>query len=111
MEVDRATMGPERLAAKLTAYARLHSYVPAPVPGQEPPGGPEAWRRCYPLFPQLLFVLEGTGPAGVESRIGALHALTRHWAVAAFFVVHMTMCDPFQVKAIGTLRGVPSLAT
>jgi hypothetical protein len=29
----------------------------------------------------------------------------------AFFGVHMTMCDPFQVKSIGTLRGAPSLAT
>ncbi|MFE0515663.1 replication-relaxation family protein [Streptomyces sp. NPDC058964] len=32
VEVDRATMGPERLAAKLTTYARLHSYVPHPHP-------------------------------------------------------------------------------
>lgn len=31
VEVDRATMGPERLAAKLTVYARLHRYAPAPV--------------------------------------------------------------------------------
>ena len=29
----------------------------------------------------------------------------------AFFVVHSTICEPFQVKAIGMLRGVPSLAT
>src|SRR5205807_5716148 len=28
-----------------------------------------------------------------------------------FFVVHMTICEPFQTKPIGTLRGVPSLAT
>jgi hypothetical protein len=28
VEVDRATMGPERLAAKLTAYERLYRYVP-----------------------------------------------------------------------------------
>lgn len=32
VEVDRTTMGPERLAAKLTAYARLHTHVPAPAP-------------------------------------------------------------------------------
>ncbi|MFB7506420.1 replication-relaxation family protein [Streptomyces broussonetiae] len=40
LEVDRATMGPERLAAKLTAYERLHRYVPA-VPGRRDlmPGG------------------------------------------------------------------------
>jgi hypothetical protein len=31
VEVDRSTMGPERLAAKLTAYARLHGYAPVPA--------------------------------------------------------------------------------
>ncbi|WP_078917452.1 replication-relaxation family protein [Streptomyces sp. NRRL S-813] len=64
VEVDRATMGPERLAAKLNSYARLYHYVPAPAPGkrqrlafQEPLQ--EEWRRHYPLFPWLLFVLDG----------------------------------------------------
>ncbi|MGW7385460.1 replication-relaxation family protein [Streptomyces sp. NPDC054794] len=79
VEVDRATMGPERLAAKLTAYARLHDYVPAPVPGRPRTAAgqqllEEDWRRRYPLFPRLLFVLDGTGPAGVENRIRALRA-------------------------------------
>jgi hypothetical protein len=77
VEVDRATMGPERLAAKLTAYARLHHYVPAPAPGaRRRPVGleplQEEWRRHYPLFPRLLFILDGTGPLGVENRISAL---------------------------------------
>jgi hypothetical protein len=79
VEVDRATMGPERLASKLTAYARLHSYVPA-VPGRRPTlqePGVEDWRRRYPLFPRLLFILDGTGPAGIENRISALHAAAR----------------------------------
>ncbi|MFF4764443.1 replication-relaxation family protein [Streptomyces sp. NPDC001292] len=31
VEVDRATMGSERLSAKLSSYARLHCYVPVPV--------------------------------------------------------------------------------
>ncbi|MFD9007093.1 replication-relaxation family protein [Streptomyces sp. NPDC059582] len=35
VEVDRATMGPERLAAKLTAYARLYAFVPQPA-GRRP---------------------------------------------------------------------------
>lgn len=86
VEVDRATMGPERLAAKLTAYARLHQYVPAPPPGtrhqlavQE-----EAWRRRYPLFPRLLFVLDGTGPTGIETRLSALRAAARDLALTDF---------------------------
>jgi hypothetical protein len=37
---------------------------------QEPPQ--EEWRRPYPLFPRLLFVLDGTGLAGVDNRISAL---------------------------------------
>ncbi len=69
IEVDRATMGPERLAAKLGAYARLHAYVPAPPPGTRPrlTVQEESWRRRYPLFPRLLFVLDGTGPAGIHT--------------------------------------------
>jgi hypothetical protein len=86
VEVDRATMGPERLAAKLTSYARLHSYVPAP-PGRRPTVQEprvEGWRRRYPVFPRLLFVLDGTGPAGIENRISALRAATRELALYAF---------------------------
>ncbi|MER6676108.1 replication-relaxation family protein [Streptomyces sp. NPDC000983] len=88
VEVDRATMGPERLAAKLTAYARLHGYVPTtpgqrrPAFGQEP--AQEAWRRRYPLFPRLLFVLDGTGPAGITTRIHALHVAAMDPALALF---------------------------
>ncbi|MEU1443516.1 replication-relaxation family protein [Streptomyces mirabilis] len=76
VEVDRATMGPERLAAKLTAYERLYRYVPV-MPGRRPTLQEpvlEEWRRRYPLFPRVLFVLDGTGPAGVDNRISALRA-------------------------------------
>ncbi|MFJ5780233.1 hypothetical protein [Streptomyces sp. NPDC093094] len=43
----------------------------------------EPWRRRYPHFPRLLFILDGTGSAGVENRISALHA-TRNLNVADF---------------------------
>ncbi|MEU1275613.1 replication-relaxation family protein [Streptomyces sp. NPDC005799] len=89
VEVDRATMGPERLAAKLTAYARLHAYVPVPVGrrrqpsiGQQPVQ--EEWRQGYPLFPRLLFVLDGTGPVGVATRISALNLAARTPTLAHF---------------------------
>ncbi|MFD9285171.1 replication-relaxation family protein [Streptomyces mirabilis] len=36
VEVDRATMGPERLAAKLPAYERFYRYVPS-IPGRRRP--------------------------------------------------------------------------
>ena len=35
----------------------------------------------------------------------------RDGSFGAFFAVHMTISEPFQVNAIGTLRGLPSLAT
>ncbi|MGX1274924.1 replication-relaxation family protein [Streptomyces phaeoluteigriseus] len=88
VEVDRATMGPERLAAKLGAYARLHSYTPQPV-GRRPTAAlqglaREEWRRSYPLFPRVLVVLDGTGPAGIATRIDALRAAATQPEVAAF---------------------------
>jgi hypothetical protein len=89
VEVDRPTMGPERLAARIGAYARLYDYIPAPPPGRrrpafgEPPAE-EGWRRRNPLFPRLLFVLDGTGPAGIETRINALSAAIDESALAAF---------------------------
>jgi hypothetical protein len=43
----------------------------------------EDWRRRYPLFPRLLFVLDGTGPAGVATRLKALQAAARGLGQAA----------------------------
>lgn len=88
VEVDRATMGPERLAAKIGGYARLHDYTPAPPPGRRRPAfhqeSQEEWRRRYPLFPRVLFVLDGTGPTGIATRIRALHAAARDLPPSGF---------------------------
>lgn len=109
VEVDRATMGPERLAAKLTAYARLYDYVPAPAPGrrhrqagQEPVR--EEWRRHYPLFPRLLFVLDGTGPAGIETRIRALRAAAADPALSGFLRNVPVLVAPL----VEVLQGCPA---
>ncbi|WP_316763180.1 replication-relaxation family protein [Streptomyces herbicida] len=105
VEVDRATMGPERLAAKLTAYARLHNYIPAPAAGRPRTAAgqqllEEDWRRRYPLFPRLLFVLDGTGPAGVANRIRALKAAASEPALSGFVrnvpVMAAPLVDLFQ---------------
>ncbi|MFF4527604.1 replication-relaxation family protein [Streptomyces bluensis] len=107
VEVDRATMGPERLAAKVPAYARLHRYTPAPIAqrrtaGQEPPQ--EEWRRHYPLFPRVLFVLDGTGPAGIETRIRALRAAAGDPALAGFLRDVPVLAAPL----VDLLQGGPS---
>ncbi|WP_405925865.1 replication-relaxation family protein [Streptomyces sp. NBC_00035] len=86
VEVDRATMGPERLAAKIGAYARLHRYTSTPVARRRSAFAQdlveEEWRRRYPLFPRVLFVLDGTGPVGVTTRIRALRAAAQDPAAA-----------------------------
>ncbi|MGW4027071.1 hypothetical protein [Streptomyces sp. NPDC005009] len=48
----------------------------APPPGTRPhlTVQEESWRRRYPLFPRLLFILTGTGPTGIDNPIDALHA-------------------------------------
>ncbi len=61
--------------------------VPVPIArhrlaGQKPPR--EEWRKRYPLFPRLLFVLDRTGPAGVATRIEALRAAAADPALSGF---------------------------
>ncbi|MGW2826492.1 replication-relaxation family protein [Streptomyces sp. NPDC001443] len=107
VEVDRATMGPERLAAKIGAYARLHRYAPVPAARRrtaslEPVQ--EEWRRRYPLFPRLLFVLDATGPAGIDHRITALHAATHDTAVHGFLREVPVLVAPL----VDVLQGGPS---
>ncbi|MFI5681581.1 hypothetical protein [Streptomyces cellulosae] len=72
------------MATSLPGRLRLHRLMQhqarrrRPAVDQEPPQ--EEWRRHYPLFPRVLFVLDGTGPAGIDSRIRALHAAARDLA-------------------------------
>lgn len=65
---------------------RLHQYAPVPVGRRRTVETvqevAEEWRRHYPLFPRLLFVLDGTGPAGIDNRVRALHAADVDLAVA-----------------------------
>ncbi len=99
VEVDRATMGPERLAAKLLAYERLYRHVPVTV------GRPRAsayevptedWRRRYPVFPRLLFILDGTGLVGITNRVNTLRSgaeLTRADFLAAVPILIAPLTD------------------
>ncbi|MFD7735607.1 replication-relaxation family protein [Kitasatospora phosalacinea] len=88
VEVDRGTMGAERLASKLNAYARCWSTKTLPAGiragtiAAEQDGRVPLWERRYVRFPQLLFVLAGTGRVGFDNRVGQLqlHAQDRHVA-------------------------------
>lgn len=82
VEVDRATMSSERLAAKLIEYARLWTYAPQSAGRRRQTAGP-GWLRWYPMFPRLLFVLTGTGRQAIENRISDLKAMVAHHPLVA----------------------------
>jgi hypothetical protein len=82
VEVDRATMSSERLAAKLIEYARLWVYEPLPVGRRRPAGGP-GWLRWYPVFPRILFVLTGAARQTLNNRISDLKAMAAHHPLVA----------------------------
>lgn len=60
LEVDRATLSVDRLAAELARYAELHRLSGA--------NGEPLWRERYPVFPQILCVLTGGSRAVLERR-------------------------------------------
>jgi hypothetical protein len=69
LELDRATLPVDRLAAGLARYARLYR-----APGEA--GGP-AWRAWYPAFPPVICVLAGGPRAVLERRRDTAIALLR----------------------------------
>ncbi|WP_406436510.1 replication-relaxation family protein [Streptomyces sp. NBC_01613] len=78
VEVDRTTMGSERLASKLIEYARLWSYEPQPVGrarARQPAAPSPVWLRWYPVFPRVLFMLTGASRYVLDHRISDLQAM------------------------------------
>jgi DNA-binding transcriptional ArsR family regulator len=78
VEVDRTTMGSERLASKLIEYARLWTYEPQLIgrPRSRQPAAPgPVWLRWYPVFPRVLFVLTGASGYVLGNRINDLKAM------------------------------------
>ncbi|MFJ8787003.1 replication-relaxation family protein [Streptomyces sp. NPDC102476] len=84
VEVDRATMSSERLAAKLIEYARLWTYEPQPIGRRRQAVGP-GWLRWYPVYPRVLFVLTGAGRQAMDNRISDLKAMVAHHPLVAEF--------------------------
>ncbi|MEA2361300.1 MAG: hypothetical protein QOD71_445 [Thermoleophilaceae bacterium] len=69
LELDRATLSVDRLAAKLARYADLHR-------ASDEQGAP-VWRPWYPTFPAVHVVLTGASPMLLARRRDAVFALCR----------------------------------
>ncbi|MFC1405793.1 MULTISPECIES: replication-relaxation family protein [Streptacidiphilus] len=89
VEVDRATMSSERLAAKLIAYARFLDYTPVP-PGRRSAAQNQStmpmWQRFYPKYPRVLFVITNCGEQGLRHRIEDLKSMAGAHPLAAHLV-------------------------
>lgn len=69
LELDRATLTVDRLAAKLARYAELHQATDQ--------HGQPAWRTWYPAFPAVIAVLAGADRTTLERRRRTVLALCR----------------------------------
>lgn len=73
IELDRGTLPPEQLAAKLVRYAQLRRYRPSPLPDEAPEG--PLWRAYYRTFPAILIVLADQTAGAARKRIQRVIAL------------------------------------
>jgi hypothetical protein len=73
VELDRATEPADALAEKLRQYARFYHHKA--VGEEDLLAGEYAWRRHYPLYPQVLIVLTGRPRPALELRIRSARAL------------------------------------
>jgi hypothetical protein len=69
LEIDRATLSVDRLAAELAGYAELYRAADE--------AGRPLWRSAYPSFPPVLCVLGGGGRKALERRRAIAIALLR----------------------------------
>jgi hypothetical protein len=74
LELDRATVPTDTLAAKLARYADLYRYAPA-SPGQT--SARPGWQTWYPIFPEIICVLAGQARATLTRRAQTVLALCR----------------------------------
>ncbi len=68
LEVDRATLSVDRLAAELARYAELYR-------AKEPKAQEPLWRARYPVFPQVHCVLDGATRRALSRRRSTACAL------------------------------------
>jgi hypothetical protein len=75
IELDRATMPVDDLAAKITRYVRLYHYAAAPAGALDDPV--PVWTHRYSVFPTVLVVLANGTRQALERRRDTLLALCR----------------------------------
>jgi hypothetical protein len=90
IELDRATMGAERLVEQLARYPRLYSRT---LPATDPLDEPEpAWAEHYPVFPAVIVVLAGLPPGRLARRGEAVLGLLAEDTDAATPEVSTSIC-------------------
>lgn len=103
LELDRATLSVDRLAAELGRYARLHRVRDAE--------GRPSWRVSYASFPAVLCVLDGASRAALERRRDVVLALlssdpdlsrSREVEVRVCLMEELRECGPFAPIFLGT---------
>jgi hypothetical protein len=75
LELDRATVPTDTLAAKLARYTDLYHHAPAGRGGQA--SSQPAWQARYPIFPDIICVLAGQPRAALTRRAQTVLALCR----------------------------------
>jgi Replication-relaxation len=75
IELDRGTIPPEQLAAKLARYSQLRNYTAKPALPDAPDG--PLWRAYYRTFPPVLVVLADQTADAARRRIQKTIALYR----------------------------------
>jgi hypothetical protein len=75
LELDRATVPTDTLAAKLTRYADLYRHAPT---NRGQTSGEPAWQARYPIFPDIICVLAGQPRAVLLRRVQTVLALCQN---------------------------------
>jgi hypothetical protein len=104
IELDRATMQTELLAAKLARYARLYHHAPGK---DRRPAALPGWAGDYPVFPTVLLVLAGRPRSALERRRRTVLALcARGRELKATPQVQITACLLQDLTAHGPFAAI-----
>lgn len=100
VELDRATRANNDLARRLARYATLYRHT-------DPTAGAPAWRRLYPVFPELLVVLAGADRSRLERRRETVLALCEQEdELAATPQVRISICLLDDLAAHGPFAAI-----